>query len=457
MAAFRKGLSETGYVEGRNVAIEYRWAHNDNDRLPELAADLVRRRVAVIATPGSMPAALAAKAATTTIPIVFSIGGDPVQAGLVASLNRPGGNVTGVSSMNAELGAKRLGLLHELLPGAARFAVLVNPNNPTAESMITDAAGGGCGHRAANRSPHRQHQSRHRYGLCEPCAKAGRRTPGQSRPVVSTAVAYNSSRWRRATRCPRSIPDREFAEAGGLMSYGSSIADQYRQVGIYTGRILKGEKPADLPVMQPTKFEFVINLQTAKDARHRGAADAARHRRRGDRMRRREFITLLGGAAAAWPLAAASAQQPAMPVIGYLDSKAAAASSYQVAAFRQGLSEAGFVEGRNVAIEFRWAEGQLDRLPALAADLVRRRVAVIVTNNATTPAAKAATSTIPIVFVSGADPVEAGLVTSLNRPGGNVTGVSFTAAPLNPKRLELLHELVPKPAVIALLLDPNLA
>jgi putative tryptophan/tyrosine transport system substrate-binding protein len=170
-------------------------------------------------------------------------------------------------------------------------------------------------------------------------------------------------------------------------------------------------------------------------------------------MKRREFITLTGGVAA-WPLAA-RAQQPALPVIGYLDSKVAAASSHQVAGFRQGLNEAGFVEGRNVSIEFRWAEGQLDRAPALAADLVRRQVAVIVVNNTFTPAAKAATSTIPIVFVSGDDPVAAGLVTSLNRPGGNVTGVSFTTTPLNPKRLELLHELVPKPAVIALLWDSN--
>ena len=170
-------------------------------------------------------------------------------------------------------------------------------------------------------------------------------------------------------------------------------------------------------------------------------------------MRRRDFISLLGGVAA-WPRMA-RAQLVTMPVIGYLDSKVAAASSHQVEAFRKGLGEAGFVEGRNVAIEFRWAEDQRDRLPELAADLVRRRVAAIVANSPGAPVAKAATSTIPVVFVFAGDPVEAGLVTSLSRPSGNVTGVSFTTTPLNPRRLELLHELVPKPAVIALLSDPN--
>jgi len=171
-------------------------------------------------------------------------------------------------------------------------------------------------------------------------------------------------------------------------------------------------------------------------------------------VRRREFITLFGGAAAAWPLDA-RAQQPAVPVIGFLDSTAAAARANRVSAFRQGLGEAGFVEGRNVAIEFRWAENRLDRLPALVADLVRHRVAVIVANGPSVATAKAATSTIPIAFVTGGDPVEDGFVGSLNRPGGNVTGVSFTSDPLDPKRLGLLHELVPKPAVLGLLWDPD--
>jgi len=170
-------------------------------------------------------------------------------------------------------------------------------------------------------------------------------------------------------------------------------------------------------------------------------------------IRRREFVMLLGGVAA-WPLAA-QAQQPAVPVIGYLESKGAAASAYQVEAFRKGLSEAGFVEGRNVAIEYRWADDQLDRLPGMAADLVRRRVAAIVTVNASTPAAIAATSTIPIVFVSGSDPVEDGLVTNLSRPGRNVTGVSYNSAALTARRLELLHELVPKGVIIAALMDPG--
>src|SRR5215472_9953049 len=169
---------------------------------------------------------------------------------------------------------------------------------------------------------------------------------------------------------------------------------------------------------------------------------------------RREFITLVGGAAAAWPVAA-RAQQPAVPVIGYLESKGAAASAYQVEAFRKGLSEAGFFEGRNVAIEYRWADDQLDRLPGMAADLVRRRVAAIVTVNASTPAAIAVTSTIPIVFVSGSDPVEDGLVTNLSRPGRNVTGVSYISGTLTPRRLELLHELAPKGVIIAALMDPG--
>jgi putative ABC transport system substrate-binding protein len=201
--AFRNGLGETGYVEGRNVAVEYRWAHNDDDRLPELAADLVRLRVAVIVTPGSTAAAAAAKSATTTIPIVFSAGGDPVQTGLVASLNRPGGNVTGVSSMSGELGAKRLGLLLELVPRARRFAVLVNPNNPLAEAFVADL-------RAAAAVIGRQIEvltastSRDIDTPLRRWWKGGPTHSWSASTRSSSAAAYNSPRWRRATRCPRS-------------------------------------------------------------------------------------------------------------------------------------------------------------------------------------------------------------------------------------------------------------
>jgi ABC-type uncharacterized transport system substrate-binding protein len=263
VAAFRQGLSEGGYVDGRNVAIEFRWAHNENVRLPELAADLARRRVAVIAVVASTPAAFAAKAATATIPIVFFTGGDPVQLGLVASLNRPGGNVTGVTSMNAELGAKRLGLLHELLPGAAPFALLVNPKNPTSDAMITDV-------RAAAAAIGRQVEvltaSTHRDIDTVFASLLQKRVAAVS---VSPDVLFLARRTQVVTlavyhRVPAVFAFREDAEAGGLMSYGSSITASSRQVGVYTGRILKGEKPADLPVQLAAKFEFIINLQIAK-------------------------------------------------------------------------------------------------------------------------------------------------------------------------------------------------
>jgi putative tryptophan/tyrosine transport system substrate-binding protein len=263
LAAFREGLGETGFVEGQNVAIEYRWAENDLSRIPELVADLVRRRVAVIVTPGSSAAALAAKAATTSIPIVFSLGLDPVQLGLVASLSRPGGNITGVNSMSNELVAKRLGLLHELLPTATRFAVLVNPKNPTTESLKKDIEAA-----AAAIGPPIEFFTAS-TGAEIDTAFASLLQKRADALVVHPDNLFINRRVQLITLAarhavPTVYPLRPDAEAGGLMSYGTKLADAHRQAGVYTGRILKGAKPADLPVVQPTTFEFVINLQTAK-------------------------------------------------------------------------------------------------------------------------------------------------------------------------------------------------
>ena len=264
VAAFRKGLSETGYVEGRNVVIEYRWAHDDYDRLPELASDLVRRQVAVIAaTQGGTAVASAAKAATAKIPVVFGTGDDPVQAGLVASLNRPGGNLTGVVTMNVELAAKRLGLLHELLPGATRFAVFVNPSNPTALSTTRDAladtpvTGGQIEFLTVSTTSDLNGAF---ASLVQKRADALLITPDSV--FVSRRVQLLTLAARHAV--PTIYPSREFAEAGGLMSYGSSFTYMFRQAGTYTGRILQGAIPADLPVMRATAFEFIVNMQTAK-------------------------------------------------------------------------------------------------------------------------------------------------------------------------------------------------
>ena len=261
-AAVRKGLSEMGYVEGRNVAIEYRWARNQLDRLPELAADLVRRRVAVIAAINT-PTALAAKAATASIPIVFSVGGDPVQFGFVASLNRPGGNLTGFTSMSLELAAKRLGFLHELLPRTTRFAALIDMNNLYTDSEITDlrAAASAIGRQIEILTVSTSHDIETAFA-----SVAQKQVSGLA---VSASAFFTSRRAQFATLAARYAvaaiySGRQYTEAGGLMSYGTNTIDQHRQVGIYAGRIIKGEKPADLPVQLATKFEFIINLPTAR-------------------------------------------------------------------------------------------------------------------------------------------------------------------------------------------------
>jgi putative ABC transport system substrate-binding protein len=263
VTGFRKGLGETGYVERDNAVIEYRWAYGEMGRLPELAAELVRRPVAVLVTLGGIAAALAAKAATTTIPIVFGAGADPVEAGLVVSLNRPGANITGISSMNSGLGAKQLGLLHHLLQRDARFAVLINPSNPQVQSVITEvqAAALVMGQQleiltAANTRDINR-------AFSEAVQRRADALSISAEPLFTNRLVQLATLAARHAM-PTVYALREFADVGGLMSYGSNFAELFRQAGTYTGRVLKGEKPADLPILQATKFELVVNLQTAE-------------------------------------------------------------------------------------------------------------------------------------------------------------------------------------------------
>jgi ABC-type uncharacterized transport system substrate-binding protein len=263
LTGLRRGLNQSGYVEGRNLVIEYRWAGNQADRLPALAADLVQLRVAVIVTPG-LVATLAAKAATTSIPIVFNVGNDPVQLGLVASLNRPGGNLTGFNALIGELGAKGLALLHELVPGIATIGFLGNPNNPAVfELMTRDVLAAapviGVKVRTLKAATDREIDAAFVSVVQE---RTGALLVGNDlffnsriEQLVALAARY---------AIPTMYAQREFVVAGGLITYGTSLIEQYRQVGLYTGRILKGEKPADLPVIQATKLDLIINLKTAK-------------------------------------------------------------------------------------------------------------------------------------------------------------------------------------------------
>jgi putative ABC transport system substrate-binding protein len=263
-AAFRKGLNETGYVEDQNVTVEYHWLEGQYDRLPAVFADLVRRQVAVIAVPGSVPATLAAKAATAQIPIIFGVAEDPVRLGLVANLARPGGNATGINFFVGELIAKRLRLLHDMLPNAVRVAVLVNPANVSNTEMTV----------------HLVQEAARAIGVQTDIVKATTISEidavfvgfARERPdalfvapdgfFVSRAVQFATLSAR--DKIPAAYPERDMAAVGGLMSYGTDVPEMYRQVAVYTGSILKGAKPADLPVLQSTKFEFVINLQTAR-------------------------------------------------------------------------------------------------------------------------------------------------------------------------------------------------
>jgi putative ABC transport system substrate-binding protein len=263
VAAFRRGLAETGYVEGQNVAIEYRYAFNQVDQLPALMAELVGRGVAVLAATGGTVSARAAKAATTTVPIVFTTGDDPVRLGLVASLNRPGANLTGVTVLTARLGSKRLGLLHEMVPTASPIAILVNPQNPDTEDEAKDIkeAASSLGVKVVFARAAKEDDLEGAFAMLV--------QQGARALIVGADTFFTSQRSQIAVRAARhSLPNiwvtRIEVEAGGLMSYGANIPDVYRHAGVYTGRVLKGAKPADLPVQLPTKFDLIINLQTAR-------------------------------------------------------------------------------------------------------------------------------------------------------------------------------------------------
>jgi putative ABC transport system substrate-binding protein len=263
VTAFRQGLGETGYVEGRNVAIEFRWAEGQHDRLPALAAELVARRVAVIVAPGGAPAAIAAKSVTTTIPIVFEMGADPIAMGLVTSLNRPGGNLTGVSSLNVEVTPKRLEILREAIPTATVVAVLLNPTSPTADSQLRNLQEAA---RALGLQLNVLHASSARDFDSVFATLLQLRASGLV--VASDTFFATHSEQLAALTVRHALPaihqSRDFTLAGGLMSYGGSFVQSHRQAGVYTGRVLKGDKPADLPVQQVTKVELLINLKTAK-------------------------------------------------------------------------------------------------------------------------------------------------------------------------------------------------
>ena len=456
LEAFLRALRQLGWIEGQNVVIEYRWAEGDLERLPCLAEDLVRRNVDVIVAPAAS-AALAAKHATSTIPIVMIFPNDPVGQGLVSNLRRPGGNVTGTTNIPiSDMLGKRLQILKEAVPNATRVAIVYDPTDqvflpPTKKSL-----------EAAARSLGIQLQYVEVRGAEDfdgAFAAMERQRADALLVAGGTTFLINRSRFNELAlkrRLPTMFAVREGVDAGGLVSYGVNMTDFVGRSAAYVDKILKGTKSADLAIEQPTKFELVINMKTAKSLGLRIPQSVLAARGRGDPMiDRRTFIGAFAGGLAIARSAAAAQQAAKVARIGFLGTNRAVATRH-VDAFLQGLRDLGYVEGRNLVIEYRDAEGKLERLPALAAELVALKVDVIVA--ATTPgalAAKQATKTVPIVFAVAADPVTDGLVASLARPGGNVTGSSYLGPDLIGKLLELLKQAVPGVGRVAVLRQPS--
>ena len=452
MVAFLQGLKESGYVEGQNCAVEYRWAEGRSDILPALVRDFVGR-VAVIATYDTA-SALAAKAATTTVPIVFAIGGDPIKFGLVASLARPGENVTGVSFLVNALGSKRLGLLRELVPTAATFGFLVDPSNPNAAPETADmqAAADVLGHKLVVLGASTVHEIDVAFAAAiaqrvDALAVAAHAflLAGSQQLAELGAPSSSAHDLRIPGVCQGRRPVELWRQPDGSVPSAGHPRGPRPQ-----GRETRGvADPAGEPVRDDPKF------QDREGARSRRAEHPSGDRRRGDRMmRRRDFIAGLGGTVAgsctAW-----SQQSSQAPVVGFLSPGTAKSRAITLAAVRRGLADEGFVEGRNVLIEYRWGGDQIDRLEALAAELVRRDVRVIIAlgGERGALAAKAVTTNTPVVFALAGHPVEVGLVQSLNRPGSNLTGATTLSNEIAAEGVELLRQLDPSVAIVALLVD----
>ncbi len=442
LESFRGGMRALGYVEGRDFVIEVRYARRDYSRFPALVEELLRARVDLIVAGG--PASRAAPLAGASVPVVFGFSGDPVDAGIVASFARPGGNATGVSFLALDLSVKRIDLLKEAKPTMTRVAVLSNPDHAGDASELRQ--------RARRRTRLDSPSSISKFG---PMTTSSRCSPRSRRASATGCSRFlmRSTNFNRqkivAFALRRRLPSiygwKIYVEAGGLMSYGPVLYDAFARLAVYVDKILKGAKPADLPVEQPTKLEMVINLKTAKAiGLELPTADPAR--RRPDRMKRRQFITWLGGAAM-WPLAARAQQPDRMRRIGVLMNSAAddPESQVRLAAFVQELQRLGWITDRNVQIEARWSAADASTLRRHAAELAALAPdAILAGVGGTVAPLLEATRTVPIVFAQAIDPVGTGFVASLARPGGNVTGFTQFEYSLAGKWPELIKEVAPR-------------
>ena len=433
-------LHDCGWIEGRNLIVESRFDEGKGF-LSRLAAELVRLSPDVLIALGT-PAALAAQGASSRIPIVIASVADPVASGLVASLARPGGNITGVSLQGPVFAAKALQLLKEALPTASRIAVLLDPGNPPQITQFNDQL---------SAAAQALHLTLKRFDVRAASDLDGIFAEFLSQPphaVLAYPLRLTSTDWQRTIdfgtkhRLPMMTFSRAVVQAGALMYFFANVDEMYRQTASYVNKILRGAKPGDLPIEQPTRFELIINLKTAKALGLTIPPSLLAAGGPGDRvMDRRAFLGALGLLAA--PLAAEAQQAGKVYRIGFL--RAGQLLETCVEGFRQGLRERGYVDGQNVVVECRATDGSFDQLPRFAEELVRSKVDVILASAA--PAALAArrvTTSVPIVFVGVQDPVELGLVPSLARPGGNITGLATNAGELAGKRLELLRAIIPR-------------